>query len=202
MSDRLFRNREEYVIGVIKFDHENKPKGLPLDPQQTVWLNETEMKLTANAPATAEENPFTKGSLEEVDPAERSTDTQQDRPVPGPSSFEPIDPPRVEVPAPTPPPPSEPVVAAKEKPVVEEETGTQITEPQPEVHGGAEAEEEVATPAAKPEVEEETGEAPTPVEPSPVEDVSAKKARQVEDEKAAAEKADRAKSEKGRPKGK
>lgn len=58
-----FKNTSTGVAGAIQLDHENKAKGVPVYPGESIWLSETEQALTAEAPRNEEDNPFTNGTF-------------------------------------------------------------------------------------------------------------------------------------------
>jgi hypothetical protein len=62
-----FRNTTDGFIGVVQFvGPHREPKGTAVEPHGTVWLNEDEQILTANAPRSDADNPFVNGTLELV----------------------------------------------------------------------------------------------------------------------------------------
>jgi hypothetical protein len=62
-----FRNTTDGFVGVVQFvGPHREPKGVSVDPHGTVWLNEDEQILTANAPRSDDDNPFVNGTLELV----------------------------------------------------------------------------------------------------------------------------------------
>lgn len=59
-----FRNDSGHVIGVsTKVGKHGEMKSIALQPDQTVWLDEEEQIVTANAPRNDEDNPFRNGHL-------------------------------------------------------------------------------------------------------------------------------------------
>lgn len=58
-----FRNTSGGVAGAIQLDHQNQAKGIPVYPNEEVWLTEQEQVLTANAPRNPEDNPFENGTF-------------------------------------------------------------------------------------------------------------------------------------------
>lgn len=169
---RLFRNNVDRVIGVVTLDHHNDPKGTPLQPGETAYLNETEMRMTANAPRDPADNPFTNGDLVEVSPDERPVDP---RPIPAHQAEGKTIPPEDAEATAAAKAAEEPVVEpgnltgdngaeeqAQEQPAApEEETGVEVPpEQQDSEDGKALPEEEVATPDAQEPPPEETGDEP------------------------------------------
>lgn len=53
-----FINRRAHHVGAIKIQPDNSPKGIAVPPGGTVFLNATEIRLTAEAPADPADNPF------------------------------------------------------------------------------------------------------------------------------------------------
>lgn len=58
-----FKNTSGHVIGVVQMSPKGEPAGIPLFPEDTIWLSEQEQALTANAPRHDEDNPFGNGQL-------------------------------------------------------------------------------------------------------------------------------------------
>jgi hypothetical protein len=59
-----FRNTTDGWIGVVQFvGPHREPKGTAVEPHGTVWLNEDEQILTANAPKADADNPFVPRSV-------------------------------------------------------------------------------------------------------------------------------------------
>lgn len=56
-----FENVSPGVLGVVQFDMEGKPKGVPVPYKGIVFLSEEEQILTANAPRNESDNPFLNG---------------------------------------------------------------------------------------------------------------------------------------------
>lgn len=125
-----FRNAGKGVVGVVTIGLDGRPKGIPVSPNDFVWLTEEEQVLTANAPRNPEDNPFTNGSLQlEVRGSEANTarpigDEQEPAaPVASPAAEEPEVPEEeheeieeVQPPAADPPPPPEPETGAGDPP--------------------------------------------------------------------------------------
>jgi hypothetical protein len=61
-----FRNDSGHVIGVVTRRAKGEMKGLPLQPGDSVWLDEEEQIATANAPRSDADNPFANGDLKLV----------------------------------------------------------------------------------------------------------------------------------------
>jgi hypothetical protein len=121
-----FRNTTDGWIGVIQMvGPHREPKGTAVEPHGTVWLNEEEQILTANAPRADEDNPFANGQLELVS---RGAEIKSRRPF-GAEGI---------------------ALAAKSREVVEEETGAAPTPEGEPAEGEHAAGEEVATPEAQP----------------------------------------------------
>lgn len=59
-----FVNVSGGVIGVVVLDGDGKRKGIPVKPNDSVWLTEEEEILTANAPRNDSDNPFAQGWLQ------------------------------------------------------------------------------------------------------------------------------------------
>lgn len=57
---RKFHNPTQGWVGAVVLDDDNKPKGRPVEPGGSIWLSQKEERLTAEAPHSAEDNPFTK----------------------------------------------------------------------------------------------------------------------------------------------
>ena len=142
-----FRNTTDGWIGVVQFvGPHREPKGTAVEPHGTVWLNEEEQILTANAPKNDEDNPFVertvKGEADEPDQTlppvlelvTKGVEIRSRRPY-GAQSV--------------------PVVKARDEvvdePKVEEETGGAPAPEGEPVEGTRAPGEEVGTPAAKPE---------------------------------------------------
>lgn len=66
-----FRNTTDGWIGVVQFvGPHREPKGTAVDPHGTVWLNEDEQILTANAPKRDEDNPFVPRKVQDPESGE------------------------------------------------------------------------------------------------------------------------------------
>lgn len=63
MEKAEFKNTSRGVVGAIVIEPGKKPRGIAVQPGDTVWLTEEEQIATANAPRKAENNPFVNGSL-------------------------------------------------------------------------------------------------------------------------------------------
>jgi hypothetical protein len=63
MEKAEFKNTSRGVVGAIVIEPGKKPRGIAVQPGDTVWLTEEEQIATANAPKKAENNPFVNGSL-------------------------------------------------------------------------------------------------------------------------------------------
>jgi hypothetical protein len=59
-----FKNVSGGVAGAIQLNHEGKAAGVPVFPNESIWLTEQEEVLTANAPRNESDNPFTNGTFE------------------------------------------------------------------------------------------------------------------------------------------
>lgn len=59
-----FVNSSDGWIGVVQIGPHGEQKGTAVEPQGSVWLTEDEQILTANAPHSDEDNPFTNGTLQ------------------------------------------------------------------------------------------------------------------------------------------
>jgi hypothetical protein len=58
-----FRNVTDGWLGVVTIDHTGKASGTSVEPGGSCFMTEEEQILTANAPRSDEDNPFTNGSL-------------------------------------------------------------------------------------------------------------------------------------------
>lgn len=70
MSDlekRKFINPTPGYVGAVVIDEDGKRQGIPVEPGGAVWLSELEMRLTAEAPRLASDNPFVKEWEEAVE---------------------------------------------------------------------------------------------------------------------------------------
>lgn len=122
---RLFKNNtgnlsdhDGFEIGIaIIREHDEKPFAISLGVEQTCWLSEVEMRLTANAPTDPDDNPFANGFISEV---AEETPGAGDRFVPAAQG--PIEG------APEPP---------VEQPPVEPEDGDKAAEEPPTIENGA-----------------------------------------------------------------
>lgn len=73
-----FRNTSGGVAGAVTLDANNQARGVPVYPDESIWLTEMEQMLTANAPRNEVDNPFTDGTFTlEV----RSEDATHARPI-------------------------------------------------------------------------------------------------------------------------
>lgn len=73
-----FRNDSGGVIGVVQFEPGGKEVGLPVLPDETVWLTEDERIATANSHKRDEDNPFINGHLTKLTDAK---DIKNRRPI-------------------------------------------------------------------------------------------------------------------------
>lgn len=73
-----FRNDSGGIIGVVTIEPGGKEVGLPLQPDETIWLSEDERIATANAHKRDEDNPFINGHLTKITNAE---DVKNRRPI-------------------------------------------------------------------------------------------------------------------------
>jgi hypothetical protein len=94
-----FKNVSGGVAGAIQLNHEGKAAGVPVFPNESIWLTEQEQVLTANAPRNESDNPFVNGTFQLEIKAEDAAyarpigDTQQADPPPAPPEGEPEPPP-------------------------------------------------------------------------------------------------------------
>jgi|SRR4051812_30262975 hypothetical protein len=58
-----FTNTTDGWVGAVQLDHQGKAHGVSVEPGGSVFLNEDEQILTANAPRLDQDNPFLNGSL-------------------------------------------------------------------------------------------------------------------------------------------
>lgn len=65
---RLFRNNTAGWIGAVQVGPTGAPEGVAIEPGGTVWLSEQECRLTAHAPRSAADNPFSEQTYEMRDP--------------------------------------------------------------------------------------------------------------------------------------
>lgn len=63
-----FKNRSGGHLGVVVLDREGKPVGANVEPDGAVFLSDDEMRLTAQAPRSNENNPFVPKKHEIRDP--------------------------------------------------------------------------------------------------------------------------------------
>lgn len=64
---RKWTNPTSWTVGAVILDDDNKPKGMPVGPQESIWLTAAEERLTAEAPRLAQHNPFVKEWEEPTD---------------------------------------------------------------------------------------------------------------------------------------
>lgn len=76
-----FKNAAQHVIGAVVLDPQNQPKGVPLQPGETILLSDTEQRLTANAPRDPANNPLANGQLV---PSTDERPTRSERPLEAP----------------------------------------------------------------------------------------------------------------------
>jgi len=72
-----FQNDSQGVLGVVQFNVEGKPVGVPVPYHGIVFLSEEEQILTANAPRNESDNPFLNG----LRLLERGADMDRARPI-------------------------------------------------------------------------------------------------------------------------
>lgn len=72
-----FRNESAGFIGVVVME-EGKPRGISVEPGDSVFLTEEEQIATANAPRDDKDNPFVNGALKLLTPA---TEIANRRPI-------------------------------------------------------------------------------------------------------------------------
>lgn len=63
-----FKNTSQGFVGVVKYNADQKPIGVPVAPGETVVLTEAEAQLTAEAPSDPRDNPFLGRPVERLDP--------------------------------------------------------------------------------------------------------------------------------------
>lgn len=73
-----FRNDSGGIIGVITIEPGGKEVGLPLHPEEMIWLSEEEQIATANSHQRDEDNPFINGDLTKITNPE---DVKNRRPI-------------------------------------------------------------------------------------------------------------------------
>lgn len=66
---RKFINQTPIFVGAVIYDEDNKRKGVPVAPGDSIWLSEREERATAEAPREAKDNPFV---AEWEEPTDRS----------------------------------------------------------------------------------------------------------------------------------
>jgi nucleotide-binding universal stress UspA family protein len=66
---RKFINQTPIFVGAVIYDEDNKRKGVPVAPGDSIWLSEREERATAEAPRLAKDNPF---EAEWEEPIQRS----------------------------------------------------------------------------------------------------------------------------------
>lgn len=85
-----FKNAAQHVIGAVILDPQNQPKGVPLQPGETILLSDTEQRLTAHAPRDPANNPLANGQLV---PSSEERPTRAQRPLEAPPEPPPAAPP-------------------------------------------------------------------------------------------------------------
>jgi len=73
-----FRNDSGGIIGVVTIEPGGKEVGLPLHPDETIWLSEEDQIATANSHQRDEDNPFVNGHLTKITNPE---DVKNRRPI-------------------------------------------------------------------------------------------------------------------------
>jgi hypothetical protein len=139
-----FKNTSGGILGATTLDGKGEPKGIPLWPDETIWLSEEEQALTANAPRHEEDNPFKNGKLTLL---VRAQDVPTSRPI---GDDQDID---------NPPPPAAPAAEEPEMDEIREEqpptpeessTGAPPESEAPAPEGGRAQNEEAAVVEEKP----------------------------------------------------
>jgi hypothetical protein len=144
-----FQNDSQGVLGVVQFNVEGKPVGVPVPYKGVVFLSEEEQILTANAPRNESDNPFLNG----LRLLERGADMDRARPI-GEDQAKDDEPAAAEPPAPeepaAPPAPPEPsaLPPGEDSPgEIRQERPPQPAAPPPGNSGSAAAGAEIIEPA-------------------------------------------------------
>jgi hypothetical protein len=100
IQKQQFKNETDGWIGVVIIGPRGDDRGIPVEPQGTVWLSEAEQRLTANAPRRPQDNPFIAQEVERVNPETGESETvtvtplvpiSDDRFVPADNRYVPAD---------------------------------------------------------------------------------------------------------------
>lgn len=67
IQKQQFQNNTNGFIGAVVIGPRGDERGIPVEPNGTVWLSEQEQRLTANAPRRAQDNPFIEQDLVRTD---------------------------------------------------------------------------------------------------------------------------------------
>jgi hypothetical protein len=81
IEKQQFRNETDGYVGAVVIGPKGEEKGIAVEPGGEVWLSEQEQVLTANAPRSADDNPFVEQSMQRFNPESGENETVKVTPL-------------------------------------------------------------------------------------------------------------------------